>query len=34
VDESKEGSVVGGHGEQGEHPYEEEVIWHKCVHLG
>lgn len=26
-------AVVNSHGEQGEHPYDEEVVWHQLVYL-
>lgn len=34
VDEGEQGGVVRGHGEQREHPDEEEVVGHERVHLG
>ncbi|KAH8718453.1 hypothetical protein HC256_003097 [Beauveria bassiana] len=34
ADEGEERGVVGGHGEQGQHPDEEEVVGHEGAHLG
>lgn len=34
VDEREQAGVVHGHGQQGEHPDEEEVVWHHGLDLG